>query len=186
MSQSHVGGNGSKPESSHLHRASPELSHISRISRDTVSPSYPSPMTSPMSLTHKQDLSLQKGPTAFLTSPMPAGPPSSSLHSRPDAKLEHSGHRSVDMVQLMTVGRQIDQQDGMIFEHHTKEGIGLKPIFSFCCTEISYCMARPVGTEERPGGRPAALCFGQHRAGSALPATHRGRSSATHCPEDEA
>nr|XP_040049217.1 msx2-interacting protein isoform X2 [Gasterosteus aculeatus aculeatus] len=102
MSQSHVGGNGSKPESSHLHRASPELLHISRISRDTVSPSYPSPMTSPMSLTHKQDLSLQKGPTAFLTSPMPAGPPSSSLHSRPDAKLEHSGHRSVDMVQLMT------------------------------------------------------------------------------------
>ncbi|KAM8864511.1 msx2-interacting protein isoform 2-T2 [Spinachia spinachia] len=99
MSQSHGGGNGSKPESSHLHRTtSPELSHISRISRDSVSPSYPSPM----SLTHKPDLSLQKCPTAFLASPIPAVPSSSSLHSTPDAKLEQSGHRSVDMVQLMT------------------------------------------------------------------------------------
>ncbi|XP_056279222.1 msx2-interacting protein isoform X2 [Pseudoliparis swirei] len=103
MSQSHVGGSGSKPESSHLrHSTSTELSHISRISRDTVSPSYQSPMSSPMSLTHKPDLSLQKGPTAFLPSPMPALPPSSSLHSRHDAKLEHSGHRSVNMVQLLT------------------------------------------------------------------------------------
>ncbi|XP_034392532.1 msx2-interacting protein isoform X1 [Cyclopterus lumpus] len=103
MSQSHVGGSGSKPESSHLrHPTSTELSHISRISRDTVSPSYQSPMSSPMSLTHKPDLSLQKGHTAFLPTPMPALPPSSSLHSRPNAKLEHSGHRSVDMVQLLT------------------------------------------------------------------------------------
>ncbi|XP_031724596.1 msx2-interacting protein isoform X2 [Anarrhichthys ocellatus] len=103
MSQSHVGGSGSKPESSHLRLAtSTDLSHISRISRDSVSPSYQSPMTSPMSLTHKPDLSLQKGPTAFLPTPMPAVPPSSSLNLRPDANLEHSGHRSVDMVQLMT------------------------------------------------------------------------------------
>nr|XP_033484021.1 msx2-interacting protein isoform X1 [Epinephelus lanceolatus] len=103
MSQSHGGGSDSKPESSHLrHATSTDLSHISRISRDTVSPSYQSPMTSPMSLTHKPDLSLQKGPTAFLPTPPPAIPSSSSLHPRPDAKLEHSGHRSVDMVQLLT------------------------------------------------------------------------------------
>ncbi|XP_054464689.1 msx2-interacting protein isoform X2 [Anoplopoma fimbria] len=103
MSQSHFGGSGSKPESSHLrHATSTDLSHISRISRDTVSPSYQSPMTSPMSLTHKPDPSLQKGPPAFLPTPMPAVHQSSSLHSRPEAKLEHSGHRSVDMVQLMT------------------------------------------------------------------------------------
>nr|XP_020468247.1 msx2-interacting protein isoform X2 [Monopterus albus] len=103
MSQSHGGGSDSKPESSHLrHATSTDLSHISRISGDTVSPSYQSPMTSPMSLTHKPDLSLQKGPPAFLSTPPPAVPSSSSLQPRPDAKLEHSGHRSIDMVQLLT------------------------------------------------------------------------------------
>ncbi|XP_029290849.1 msx2-interacting protein isoform X2 [Cottoperca gobio] len=106
MSQPHGGGSDSKPESSHLrHATSTDLSHISRISQDTVSPSYQSPMTSPMSLTHKPDLSLQKGPAAYMPTPPPVVPPSSSLHPRPDAKLEHSEHsehRSVDMVQLMT------------------------------------------------------------------------------------
>uniref|UniRef100_A0A4W6BPG3 Spen family transcriptional repressor n=1 Tax=Lates calcarifer TaxID=8187 RepID=A0A4W6BPG3_LATCA len=103
MSQSHGGGSDSKPESSHLrHATSTDLSHISRIPGDTVSPSYQSPMTSPMSLTHKPDLSLQKGPPAFLPAPPPAVPTSSSLQPRPDAKLEHTGHRSIDMVQLLT------------------------------------------------------------------------------------
>ncbi|XP_029361748.1 msx2-interacting protein isoform X1 [Echeneis naucrates] len=103
ISQSHGGGSDSKPESSHLrHATSADLSHISRISGDTVSPSYQSPMTSPMSLTHKPDLSLQKGPPAFLPTPPPAVPSSSSVQPRPDAKLEHSGHRSIDMVQLLT------------------------------------------------------------------------------------
>lgn len=133
MSQSHVGGSGSKPESSHLrHSTSTELSHISRISRDTVSPSYQSPMSSPMSLTHKPDLSLQKGPTAFLPSPMPALPPSSSLHSRHDAKLEHSGHRSVNMVQLLTVGRPIDHHCHHVrnmFSKLYQRGNSFKPLF---------------------------------------------------------
>ncbi|XP_040919899.1 msx2-interacting protein [Toxotes jaculatrix] len=103
MSQSHGGGSDSKPESSHLrHATSTDPSHISRIPGDTVSPSYQSPMTSPMSLTHKSDLSLQKGPPAFVPTPPPAMPPSSSLQPRPDAKLEHTGHRSIDMVQLLT------------------------------------------------------------------------------------
>ncbi len=116
MSQSHGGVSDSKPESSHLrHATSTDLSHISRISGDTVSPSYQSPMTSPMGLTHKPDLSLQKGPPTFLPTPPPAAPPSTSLQPRPDAKLEHSGHRSIDMVQLLTVGRQIDLQC-----HHTR------------------------------------------------------------------
>ncbi|GAA6223472.1 msx2-interacting protein-like [Lates japonicus] len=76
MSQSHGGGSDSKPESSHLrHATSTDLSHISRIPGDTVSPSYQSPMTSPMSLTHKPDLSLQKGPPSLL-----ANTSSSSTH----------------------------------------------------------------------------------------------------------
>ncbi|XP_026224844.1 msx2-interacting protein isoform X2 [Anabas testudineus] len=103
VSQSHGGGSDSKPETSHLrHASSTDLSHISRMPGDTISPSYQSPMTSPMSLTHKPDLSLQKGPPAFLSTPPPAVPQSSSLQPRPDAKLEHSGHRSIDMVQLLT------------------------------------------------------------------------------------
>ncbi|KAK2851115.1 hypothetical protein Q5P01_007391 [Channa striata] len=100
---SHGGGSDSKPETSHLrHATSADLSHISRISGDTVSPSYQSPMTSPMSLTHKPDLSLQKGPSTFLSTPPPAVPSSGSLQPRSDTKLDHSGNRSIDMVQLLT------------------------------------------------------------------------------------
>uniref|UniRef100_UPI0037E7DC0E msx2-interacting protein n=1 Tax=Semicossyphus pulcher TaxID=241346 RepID=UPI0037E7DC0E len=103
ITQSHGGGSDSKPESSHLrHATSSDLSHISRIPGDALSPSYQSPMTSPMCLTHKPDLSLQKGPPTFLPTPPPAVPPSSSLLPQRDAKLEHSGHRSIDMVQLLT------------------------------------------------------------------------------------
>uniref|UniRef100_H3D001 Msx2-interacting protein n=1 Tax=Tetraodon nigroviridis TaxID=99883 RepID=H3D001_TETNG len=102
MSQSH-GGSESKPESSHLrHAASADLSHISRIQGDGVSPSYQSPMTSPKSLAHKSDLSLQNGPPPFLSTPPPTVPAASTAHPRPDAKLEHAGHRSIDTVQLLT------------------------------------------------------------------------------------
>lgn len=103
MSQSH-GGSDSKPESSHLrHATSADLSHISRLQGDGVSPSYQSPMTSPKSLAHKSDLSLQNGPPAFLSTPPPTAPAASTAHPRPDAKLEHAGHRSIDTVQLLTV-----------------------------------------------------------------------------------
>ncbi|XP_074537960.1 msx2-interacting protein isoform X2 [Halichoeres trimaculatus] len=103
MSQSHGGGSDSKPESSHLrHATSTDLTHISRIPGDALSPSYQSPMTSPMCLTHKPDLSLQKGPPTFLPTPPPAVPPTGSLLPQRTAKLEHSGHRSIDMVQLLT------------------------------------------------------------------------------------
>ncbi|XP_029911886.1 msx2-interacting protein [Myripristis murdjan] len=107
LSQSRVGGSDPKPENSHLrHGSSMDLSHLSRMPRDTASPSYPSPMTSPvtspMALSHKSDATVQKGPGAFLQTPPPALPPSSSSQPRPDVKLEHSGHRSVDMVQLLT------------------------------------------------------------------------------------
>ncbi|XP_068603553.1 msx2-interacting protein [Brachionichthys hirsutus] len=91
MSQSHGGGSDSKVENSHLrHATSADFSHIS--------PSYQSPMASSMGLGHKSDLSLQKGLPAF----MPAPPESGFVQPRPDAKLEHSGHRSIDMVQLLT------------------------------------------------------------------------------------
>uniref|UniRef100_A0A1A8UVK2 Msx2-interacting protein n=1 Tax=Nothobranchius furzeri TaxID=105023 RepID=A0A1A8UVK2_NOTFU len=103
MSQSHVGGSDSTAESSHHHHAtSSEPSHISRITGETVSPSYQSPLMSPMGLNHKSDLSLQKGPSAFLLTPPPTATPSSSQQPRHDMKLEHSGHRPVDMVQLLT------------------------------------------------------------------------------------
>ncbi|KAM3871920.1 msx2-interacting protein [Diretmus argenteus] len=103
LSQSLGGGCDSKPENSRLrHATSTDLSHMSRMPRDTVSPSYQSPMASPMALSHKPDLSLQKGPPAFMPTPPPTVPPSGSLQPRPDAKLEHSGHRSIDMVQLLT------------------------------------------------------------------------------------
>uniref|UniRef100_A0A674NRQ4 Msx2-interacting protein n=1 Tax=Takifugu rubripes TaxID=31033 RepID=A0A674NRQ4_TAKRU len=103
MSQSHVGGSDSKPETSHLrHATSAELSHLSRIQGDGVSPSYQSPMTSPKGLAHKSDLTLQNGPPAFLSTPPPTVPAASAGHPRPDAKLEHAGHRSIDTVQLLT------------------------------------------------------------------------------------
>lgn len=106
ISQSHGGGSDSKPETSHLRRAAAtELSHISRIQGDTISPSYQSPMTSPMSLSYKPDLSLQNGPPPILPTPPPTAPPTSSLQSR-DGKLEHSGPRSIDTVQLLTVGKK--------------------------------------------------------------------------------
>ena len=115
MSQSHGGGRDFKPESSHLrHATSSDLSHISRIPRDTVSPSYQSPLMSPMGFTHKQDLPQQKGPPSVLLTPSPTVPSSSPQQSRHDAKLEHSGHRSIDMVQLLKVRRSVDQQC-----HHT-------------------------------------------------------------------
>lgn len=111
ISQSHGGGSDSKQESSHLrHAASSDLSHISRIQGDTISPSYQSPMTSPMGLSYKPDLSLQNGPPAFLPTPPPTAPPTSSLQSRSDAKLEHSGHRSIDTVQLLTVGEKVSRE----------------------------------------------------------------------------
>lgn len=104
ITQAHGGGSDSKPENSHLrHTTSTDPSHISRIQRDTVSPSYQSPMTSPKGLTHKPDLSVQNGRSAFLSTPPPTVPPSSAVHPRPNAKLEHAGHRSIDTVQLLTV-----------------------------------------------------------------------------------
>lgn len=129
ISQSHGGGGDSKPESSHLrHATSTDPSHISRIQGDTVSPSYQSPMTSPMGLTHKSDLSLQKGPPAFLPTSLPTVPTPSSLQPRPEAKLEHSGHRSIDTVQLLTVGRLIDQHCPNKFNTFSR----FKTIFLFC------------------------------------------------------
>nr|XP_057940234.1 msx2-interacting protein isoform X2 [Doryrhamphus excisus] len=95
--QSLVGVSDLKPDSPHLrHSTSSDILHMSRIPREGASPSYQSPMN------HKPDLSPQKGPPCFLTTPLPVVPTSSSLQPRPDAKTEHSGHHSVDMVQLLT------------------------------------------------------------------------------------
>lgn len=136
MSQSHGGGSDSKPESSHLrHATSTDLSHISRIQGDTVSPSYQSPMTSPMGLTHKSDLSLQKGPPTFLPTTLPTVPTPSSLQPRPEAKLEHSGHRSIDMVQLLTVGRLIDQHCHYILNAGLNQNSNQFSHFFFVCVQ---------------------------------------------------
>lgn len=113
ITQSHGGGNDSTPESPHLRHtaSSSEPLHISRISGETVSPSYQSPLMSPMGLTHKADSSLQKGPHTFLLTPPPTVPPSSSQQQRHDTKLEHSGHRSVDMVQLLKVSNSSEPSE---------------------------------------------------------------------------
>uniref|UniRef100_A0A8C7ID56 Msx2-interacting protein n=1 Tax=Oncorhynchus kisutch TaxID=8019 RepID=A0A8C7ID56_ONCKI len=92
------GGCETKSDNSHLrHTTSMDLSHMPRIQRDTISPSY----TFPMALSRKQELVLQKGPPVFMSSP-PAAPLSSSSELCPEGKLGHSGYRSVDMVQLLT------------------------------------------------------------------------------------
>ncbi|XP_053704281.1 msx2-interacting protein isoform X1 [Synchiropus splendidus] len=88
-----------KMESSHLrHTTSSELPHLSRMPGERVSPTYPSPITSPIAYTHKPDLSLQKAPPPFL--PTTQSATTSQFH--PDPKLEHVGHHSVDTAQLLT------------------------------------------------------------------------------------
>uniref|UniRef100_A0A672JWH2 Msx2-interacting protein n=1 Tax=Sinocyclocheilus grahami TaxID=75366 RepID=A0A672JWH2_SINGR len=85
----------SKLDCSHIrHPSSMDLSRISRVQGETGSPSY----TSPVTITPKLELpiSVQKGPNQ-----MP--PPSlASSPMRSDFKLDHTGLRSVDMVQLLT------------------------------------------------------------------------------------
>lgn len=72
-----------------------------------MSPSYQSPMTSPKSLALKSDLTLQNGPPTFLSTPPSTVPTASAGHPRPDVKLEHAGHRSIDTVQLLTVDTDV-------------------------------------------------------------------------------
>ncbi|KAG9332747.1 hypothetical protein JZ751_014846 [Albula glossodonta] len=102
VSSSGAVGGGAEPktESSHLrHTATMDLSHLPRVQGETGSPSY----ASPIPVTHKLDLapSMQKGSQSFMSTSLPP-PPSGSSQMRPDSKLEHTGHRSVDMVQLLT------------------------------------------------------------------------------------
>ncbi|XP_016322007.1 LOW QUALITY PROTEIN: msx2-interacting protein-like [Sinocyclocheilus anshuiensis] len=85
----------SKLDGSHIrHPSSMDLSHISRVQGETGSPSY----TSPVTITPKLELpiSVQKGPNQ-----MPP-PSSASSQMRSDFKLDRTGLRSVDMVQLLT------------------------------------------------------------------------------------
>ncbi|CAL8400711.1 unnamed protein product [Boreogadus saida] len=96
-----LGGVDSTSESSHLrHGSSVDLSHASRMQREAVSPSYQSPMALPAGMPHKADSSLQ-GPPAFLTTPPPAGLSIGAQRLHPEGNLEHSGHCSTDMVQLL-------------------------------------------------------------------------------------
>ncbi|XP_031422212.1 msx2-interacting protein [Clupea harengus] len=83
-----------KSESLHLRHPAMELSHVSRIRREAISPSFvPSSAAA-----HK---SLHKGHQAVISGPPP---PTASGPSqmRPDVKLEHTEHRSVDTVKLLT------------------------------------------------------------------------------------
>ncbi|XP_050953279.1 msx2-interacting protein isoform X2 [Labeo rohita] len=90
----------SKHDGSHIrHPSSMDLSHISRVQGETGSPSY----TSPVTITPKLELpiTVQKGPQGPVSNQMK--PPSSvSSQMRSDFKLDHTGLRSVDMVQLLT------------------------------------------------------------------------------------
>ncbi|XP_030623086.1 msx2-interacting protein isoform X2 [Chanos chanos] len=94
-----VGGVEPKPEASHLrHPSSIDLSHMPRVQGESASPSYASSMT----ITHKSELvhSAHKGPQSLIASQV--APSSGSSQMRSDIKLEHTGHRSVDMMQLLT------------------------------------------------------------------------------------
>ncbi|XP_052397448.1 msx2-interacting protein isoform X1 [Carassius gibelio] len=90
----------SKLDGSHIrHPSSMDLCQISRVQGETGSPSY----TSPVTITPKLEMpiTVQKGPQGPISSQMP--PPSSvSSQMRSDFKLDHTGLRSVDMVQLLT------------------------------------------------------------------------------------
>lgn len=89
----------SKLEGSHIRRpSSMDLCQISRVQGETGSPSY----TSPVTITPKLELpiTVQKGPQG----PNQMQPPSSASSQMPsDFKLDHTGLRSIDMVQLLTV-----------------------------------------------------------------------------------
>ncbi|XP_051962166.1 msx2-interacting protein [Xyrauchen texanus] len=89
-----------KLDCSHIRQpSSMDLSHMSRVQDETGSPSY----TSPVTITPKLELplSVQKGPQGPMTSQML--PPSlASSQMRSDIKLDRTGLRSVDMVQLLT------------------------------------------------------------------------------------
>ncbi|XP_041952876.1 msx2-interacting protein [Alosa sapidissima] len=88
-----------KNESLHLRHPAMELSHVSRVQRDTHSPSFvPS---SAVAQRTEMALSLHKGPQAVISGPLPltASGPS---QMRPDLKFEHTEHRSVDTVKLLT------------------------------------------------------------------------------------
>ncbi|XP_078805882.1 msx2-interacting protein isoform X4 [Oryzias latipes] len=102
-SQLLVGGSDTKLVNAHLcHASSSEPSQLSQMTVDKVSPSYHSPLIPPMSLTHKPELSVQKGPPSVLLGPPSTALPSGFKQLRHDANVEHSGQRSTDMVQLLT------------------------------------------------------------------------------------
>ncbi len=89
----------SKLDGSHIrHPSSMDLSHISRVQGETGSPAY----TSPVTITPKLELpiTVQKGPQGPNQMPLPS---SASSQMRSDFKIDHTGLRSVDMVQLLTV-----------------------------------------------------------------------------------
>uniref|UniRef100_A0A672LK86 Msx2-interacting protein n=1 Tax=Sinocyclocheilus grahami TaxID=75366 RepID=A0A672LK86_SINGR len=90
----------SKLDGSHIrHPSSMDLCQIPRVQGETGSPSY----TSPVTITPKLEMpiTVQKGPQGPISNQMP---PTSSVSSqmRSDFKLDHTGLRSVDMVQLLT------------------------------------------------------------------------------------
>ncbi|XP_043079910.1 msx2-interacting protein [Puntigrus tetrazona] len=87
----------SKLDGPHIrHPSSMDLPHISRVQGETGSPSY----TSPVTITPKLELPITvKGPQGPNQMPPPS---TASSQIRSDFKLDHTGLRSVDMVQLLT------------------------------------------------------------------------------------
>ncbi|KAK1801820.1 hypothetical protein P4O66_022458, partial [Electrophorus voltai] len=88
-----------KLDISHVrHPANMDLSRVSRIQSEIASPSY----TSPTAITTKSDASpsVKKGPQSLVPGQLSL-PSSLSSQIRPDIKLDHTGHPSVDMVQLL-------------------------------------------------------------------------------------
>lgn len=98
-----------KNESLHLRHQAMELSHVSRVQREANSPSFvPS-----SAVAHKPEMALShlKGPQVISGPPPPAA--SSLSQMRPEVKMEHTEHRSVDTVKLLTV---CDHADKMLLK----------------------------------------------------------------------
>ncbi|KAL2103584.1 hypothetical protein ACEWY4_000452 [Coilia grayii] len=87
-----------KSEGLHLRHPAMEFPHIPRV-REASSPSFvPSSAAA-----HKAEMALplHKGPQAVISGPLPPAA-SGPSQMRPDVKLEHTEHRSVDTVKLLT------------------------------------------------------------------------------------
>lgn len=128
-----------KNESLHLRHPAMELSHVSRVQREANSPSFvPS-----SAVAHKPEMALThlKGPQVISGPPPPAASGPSQM--RPDLKMEHTEHRSVDTVKLLTVS--IHTQD-------VNPSVTLVIRDSYCSFSLTVSVLEQQATGRQIGG----------------------------------